>query len=174
VIELSKEKVSPFDTEASNAVEQLPIVEPPPSHSAGGSKIVRRSGKYWFELKGQRCECGTLKELLSKGLPMLEQHQPGTLDRLHHIKPKTKRIVARDPRQLFDREHLAQKHAEKLNDEWWFGTNNSAPETEAWLERACECAGIGWGKEFKTSLNMDPSDVFALLEGVKPGPEQHH
>jgi len=38
-------------------------------------------------------------------------------------------------------------------DGWWYGTNNSAGETNAWLERACSCSGLAWREDFKTSLD---------------------
>src|SRR5438876_11413595 len=95
---------------------------------AGDSKTSRRSGDCWFEIKGRRIDCRSLKELLSGGLRALEEARPDTLEKLSHIKPRTRRIVARDPKQLFDREHLAELHSEPLIDGWSYGTNNSAAE----------------------------------------------
>lgn len=115
--------------------------------------MTRRSGNYWLELNGHRVEHSSLKDLLSEGLRALEQTRPGTLEKLTRIKPRSKRIVARDPKHLFDRSHLAKGCSEKLIDGWWFGTNNSADETNAWLERACSCSGFIWGEDFKTSLS---------------------
>jgi hypothetical protein len=48
-------------------------------------------------------------------------------------------------------EAMAAEFAEQLGSGWWYGTNNSAQETRAWLERACSCAGLTWGVEFKTN-----------------------
>jgi len=116
------------------------------------AKVARSSGTYWFEFKGQRTEFGSLKDLLSGGLRALEEARPGTLEKLSQIKPRSKRVVARDSKQLFDKEHLAEQFSERLADGWWYGTNNSKFETEAWLARACACSGLTWGMDFKTNL----------------------
>jgi hypothetical protein len=75
------------------------------------------------------------------------------------VKPRSRRIVARDPKLLFDRDDLAKNYAEKLNEGWFFGINNSANETNSWLERACSCAGMTWGQQFKTSLTPSIDDL---------------
>lgn len=155
LIDLSKEMTGPYrPTEPETDFEQVgAAVMQSTTPGQAAPKLTRRSGDYWFELNGHRFEQNSLKELLSEGLRALEQKRQGTLEKLSHIKPRSRRIVARDPKQLFEREHLTKEYSEKLIDGWWFGTNNSANETEAWLVRACQCAGLTWGEDFKTSLN---------------------
>lgn len=154
IIDLSNERVGPYDSSDSAGIPEVPFspftVEP--QQKSDNVKIMRRSGDYWFEINGSREECMSLKELLSGGLRALEQARPGTLEKLSNIKLRTRRIVARDRNELFDRAHLTKEYSEKLTDGWWFGTNNSANETNAWLRRACSCAGLKWGEKFKTSL----------------------
>jgi hypothetical protein len=72
--------------------------------------------------------------------------------------------VARDPKLLFDKEHLARDYSEKLRNGWFFGTNNSAHETNTWLQRACEIAGLAWDKDFKTSMTITLDDIIADLQ----------
>lgn len=150
VIDFSTEGVAPYEAIGPSTISDLPIngVDPPNS-----SKMARRSGNYWFEFKGRRTNCRSLKELLAEGLQVIEKTRPGTLEKLSHIKPRSKRIVAHDPKELFESERL-RKNSEKLRlfDDWWYGTNNSAQETSAWLERACSCAALKWRADFKTSL----------------------
>lgn len=154
LINLSKEMTGPYhSSEPEIAFEHVDATRVPPS-SSFAPKMTRRSGDYWFELNGHRSEHTSLKDLLGEGLRALEQIRPGTLEKLSHIKPRSRRIVARDPKQLFERSHLAKDYAEKLTDDWWFGTNNSANETATWLVRACQCAGLTWGKDFTTSLKV--------------------
>jgi hypothetical protein len=156
VIDFSKEKVLPYGQDESSRAAAQPATAP-------GANVIevpawrpsRRGGEYWFEMDGRRVECRSLKELLSAGLLALESAQPGTIEKLSHIKPRSRRIVARDPKQLFDKDHLAKDYAEKLTEGWFFGTNNSANETNAWLQRACECAGVTCGEQFKTSISED-------------------
>jgi len=165
LINLSKEMAGPYDPaqpETTFEHDSAPKVKASSSHQMA-PKMTRRSGDYWFELNGQRSEHNSLKDLLGEGLRTLEQTRPGTLEKLSHIKPRSRRIVARDPKQLFERSHLAKDYAEKLIDGWWYGTNNSATETNSWLERACSCSGLQWGLDFKTSQNdateISPDDL---------------
>ena len=115
-------------------------------------KASRQTGKYLAEVRGQTIECTSLKHLLGEGLRALENEQPGTLDKLSRVKKRTKRIVARNPGELFDQPELSAKYAERLSDAWWYGTNNSAAETKTWLERGCEIAGLRWGTDFRMTL----------------------
>jgi hypothetical protein len=165
-IDLVKEKIVPFAEEALKDLAPGPQSEgkglPNPDETQAW-RTSRRSGEYWFELNGKRQEFHSLRDLLAGGLNALEKERPGTLEILSHIKPRSRRIVARDPKELFDKDHLAKDYAEKLMDGWYYGTNNSAAETDNWLERATTCAGLKWGEEFKTSINS----VDKLLELVK-------
>lgn len=135
IIDLADEKVIP----ASGSVEIAPVPK----------KASRRRGEYCLSVFGETTTLYSLKDLLAAGLIALEKHRPGTLDKLSKIKTTTKRIVAHDAAHLYDAKGLSEKYAVSLGSGWWYGTNNSAQETEAWLKRACECAGVQWGgKDF--------------------------
>lgn len=135
IIDLADEKV----VLASGSAEIAPVPE----------RASRRRGEYCLSAFGETTTLYSLKDLLAAGLKALEKHRPGTLDKLSKIKTTTKRIVAHDAAHLFDSEGLSEKYAVFLGSGWWYGTNNSAQETEAWLKRACKCAGVQWGgKDF--------------------------
>jgi hypothetical protein len=162
VIDLAKEKIAPFAEE--------PLKAPEPALAANGGSTAkpddvagwrssRRGGEYWFELNGKRSEFHALRDLLAGGLRALEEARPGTLEKLSHIKPRSRHIVARDAKDLFDKDHLAKHYAAKLCDGWYYGTNNSANETNTWLERASSCAGLKWCAEFKTSITPTIDDL---------------
>jgi hypothetical protein len=150
VIDLSTETIDPYRSSDLDGV----FATTQATASAAAPKIGRRTGEYWVEIHGKRTECNSLKELLSAGLQSLEELKPGTLERLLHIKLRSRRIVARDPNQLFDKTHLSKKYAEQLMPGWWYGTNNSATETNAWLERAASCAELVIGESFKTNMTI--------------------
>jgi hypothetical protein len=125
---------------------------PPATDEKSGEEktpVSRRSGSYAVELRGRKISSTSLKLLLRDALVAIESTSPGTLEKLSHIKPYSKRIVARDPSLLFESSHLSDEFSEKLVHEWWFGTNNSAQEVRAWLERAATCAGLTWGRDLK-------------------------
>jgi hypothetical protein len=146
-IDLSKEAIGPYNEAKPNGVEsEVTATKTPPT------KMPRRSGEYWLEVNGKRSEAVSLRDLLGQGLREIEAVRPGTLEKLSTIKPKSKRIVARDKGLLFEAELLCREYGERLIDGWWYGTNNSTQETAAWLERACNCAGLVWGKDVRTSL----------------------
>jgi hypothetical protein len=75
-------------------------------------------------------------ELLAESLKAIELSRPGTLEKLSHIKPKSKRIVSHVKKALFDSKHLSEGYGAKLLNGWWYGTNNSAQETK-YADRAC-------------------------------------
>jgi hypothetical protein len=162
VIDFSKEQIGPWAPGELNAVSQQYNVSSPasaPVDNIEGPRITRRTGAYWFEIAGRRVECSSLKDLLAEGLRALEGACPGTFEKLSLMKPRSRRIVARDPKDLFDKGHLTQRYAERLVDGWWYGTNNSNPETNTWLQRACSCSGLKWDEDFKTSLTITVDDI---------------
>jgi hypothetical protein len=116
------------------------------------SRLKAPAGKYLLQVGDEVSEHSSLKELLAAGLSVLEMLSPGTLEKLSAIKPRSKRIVARNRNDLFESNALAAQYGERLNTVWWFGTNNSSQETNSWLRRGCEMASLKWGSEFNTSL----------------------
>lgn len=155
MIDFSNEKVLPYVQQEDSMPIQAGGSGSKVSVETGIYKTTRRSGQYWFELKEKRVETHSLRDLLAEALRALEAKYPGTLEKLSQFKGRSRRIVARDPKLLFDKAHLTANHAEKLIDGWYFGTNNSADSTNSWLRRACAFAGVEWGKEFRS--NLDPT-----------------
>lgn len=149
---LNPTHVIDFSEEATRSISSEDTAQEPRRPPERRKRVSRRTGKYLLEIKGDEKECGSLKELLSEGLKALERHQPGTLAKLTTIRPRSKRIVARDPALLFKQPKLADKYAEKLINGWWFGTNNSADETVTWLRRGCDLAGLEWDREVVVAL----------------------
>jgi hypothetical protein len=153
MIDFSNERVVPY---AASVVQASSSGE---ASRTNGTKFPRRSGDYWFEIKGKRTECRSLKELLAEALKGLERTKPGTLDQLSRIRGRSRRIVARDVNQLFDKPHLVKEYGEKLSNGWYYGTNNSARETCVWIQRAAECAGLASGSDFLISLEPGVSGL---------------
>lgn len=148
-VDLATEKVLPgLATESNHAPSsRVNLTDVPPTQ-----KPTRKTGKYLFDILGKTIECTSLKHMLGEGLREIERERPGMLSKLSNVKLRTKRIVAHKASELFDQPELSKKYAERLTESWWFGTNNSAVETNAWLERACGIAELRWGKEFTTTL----------------------
>jgi hypothetical protein len=153
MIDFSNERVVPY------AASVVQASSPGEGSRINGTKFPRRSGDYWFEIKGKRTECGSLKELLAEALKGFERTKPGTLDQLSRIRGRSRRIVARDANQLFDKPHLVKEYGEKLTNGWFYGTNNSARETSVWIQRAAECAGLASNSDFLISLEPGVSGL---------------
>lgn len=145
IIDLSNEAIRAATSSLTNDSGPAPKIATKP-------RLSRKSGRYLLDIKGKIVECKSLKEMLGEGLCAFERHQSGTLAQLAQIKGRTKRIVSRDPNDLFEDDELVQNFAEKLGEGWWFGTNNSSQETLKWLRQGAEYAGLEWGKDVSTSL----------------------
>jgi hypothetical protein len=145
VIDLSREVIRPI-----SAPDDSEFKAP---HLENNQRSSRRTGSYSIEIKGNKIECASLKELLSEGLKAFESFRRGTLSELSKVMPRSKRIVAREPTQLFSNPELVQKYSEKLIDGWWFGTNNSKDETVTWLRRGAEKARLAWGKDVRINIH---------------------
>lgn len=155
VIDFSKETVGSLlqDSSAKLADPLAQLRETPSlTRHPRKPKGSRSSGKYFVEILDARIECSSLKELLSVGLKNIEKNRPGTLLKLSQISPRSKYIVAKDKYRLFANSEAAEKYAEHLIAEWWYGTNNSAAETKSWLMRCAQISGLKWGEDVKTSL----------------------
>jgi hypothetical protein len=153
LVDFSDEAIRPFNGPGLEHPGASPPQGPQsPLNSGAGSKSPRRSGDYWLEIKGYRLNCGSLKQLLAAALTALEEAVPGTLDKLSRVKGRSRHIVAREPGLLFNKRHLSEKYAEQLMPGWWFGTNNSAEQTQVWLKRACKLSSLTWGEDFRISL----------------------
>lgn len=135
-----------IDFSAEKVIALGAAVTNPTNESDFGSTL---NAKYQITIKGKSAGLKSLKDVLKTGLVLLEKASPGTLEKLSNIKPYSKRIVAKDRNQLFESKHLVDAFSEKLQGEWWVGTNNSTQEVRAWLERATQCAGLTWNKDFK-------------------------
>ena len=79
----------------------------------------------------------------------LERRQPGFCQRFHNDPRnhgRTRRIIAQNPRDLYDLEHLAKNH-ERIDDNWVIGTNNSNLQKEKIITIAAEVAGLKFGSD---------------------------
>ena len=144
------EKIGSFDLTTERFSRSRSIQDFKREHSSQPSS-TRTTGKRFFEHDGEKVFCKSNKQLLKMGLIYLEEKFPGTLKELHKIRPRSKRIVSKNRYELFrkGRDDLAENNSEILIDDWWVGTNNSSQEVAAWLQRACDVAGVKFDSEFK-------------------------
>lgn len=109
---------------------------------------VRRTGKFRIQLLGDAFEAASLKDAYLDCLRALSKSDPQFLDRLATKATRSRRIVARQKRDLYIRSpELARDFAEQLCRGWWVDTNLSRLQCKKRLEVACEVAGITYGDD---------------------------
>ncbi|UWR29761.1 hypothetical protein K3758_15680 [Sulfitobacter sp. W002] len=113
-------------------------------------KASRVTGRYPFLFNGIIFGEDSLKSAYKKILLLLDAENPKFLDELSKRETRGRRIVSQDPKRLFIRSpHLTPQHGEKLNDEYWYDTNLSKPQTISRIKIACTCAGVDFGTQLK-------------------------
>lgn len=123
--------------------EGVDLPDPPPSIPR-----TRRTGKFAFRLHGKRIEARSLKDAYLGCLRALAESEPRFLDKLGALSTRARRIVAREPEDLFLRKpELARKFAVPLCRGWWADTNLSRQQCENRLKLACDVAEITFGRD---------------------------
>lgn len=90
---------------------------------------------------------GSVTQALIHGLNLIEAARPGTIERLGHLKKRSKRPVARTRAELYDVNH-PDAHSERLENGWFVATNNKSAEAVGVMRQAAELAGLVWGVDF--------------------------
>lgn len=110
----------------------------------------RRTGSYEFVLQGIRHKENSLRDAYKACLLELASLDSNFLDRLSLVETRSRRIVARDPKDLFKNSpELASKFSAPLKGEWWFDINLSQLQVEQRLKLACKEANISYGIDLK-------------------------
>lgn len=107
----------------------------------------RTSGPCHAEFDSVRIPARSQKELLIRSFMYLEDAFPGTLERLSHVKRRTKRIVSETVGELYERPHLS-RYATRILDRWWVATNNKSDEVRDWIRIAARLAGVDQPVQF--------------------------
>ena len=110
----------------------------------------RRTGTYVFTIRDERVEQNSLKAAYVSCILKLTELDSGFLEKLSAKTTKSRRIVAKDPRNLYlNNPSLHKKYALRLIDQWWIDTNLSRPQCEQRLEVACGIVGLQFGVDLK-------------------------
>ena len=122
--------------------------QPEPAGSPAPIPRTRRTGEYAFSLHGKRVEARSLKDAYLGCLRALAELKPGFLEKLGTRSTRARRIVAREPKDLFlKKPELAAKFATQLCGDWWADTNLSRQQCEHRLRLACDVAQITFGQD---------------------------
>ena len=146
-IEARRTAFTQTENDILREVFNIPEFSPSPLPS-NPAESPRRTGRYAFELLGERVEERSLKAAYMNCLRRLANLEPQILERLAGKPTRARRIVARKATDLYLRKpELAEKFAARLTDQWWVDTNLSRQQCENRLRTACEVAGLKFGSD---------------------------
>ena len=122
----------------------------------------RGRSRYQMTIFGAEYNEPNIRETLKRALLVLSEKDSSVLERLSQHVVKNRRVVARNPQDLYlNSPHLANKFAFELTDEWCFDGNLSLSQLQLRLELACEVAGIRYGHDL-----IPPKEQVSGLEGL--------
>ena len=116
-----------------------------------GRQVRKRvTGNYSFVLLGRGYHSSNLKEAYLECLNQLSKKDSKFFLALSKVETHARRVISKEPSKLYiNSPHLAEKYAERLNDEWWIDVNLSQLQVESRLEDACKIAGLKFGSDLK-------------------------
>ncbi len=114
-----------------------------------GSDTQSSSNIVGFELDGKQQECGYLTRTLAEILKEFQRRNSGFMERYSaRTVGRTRRLVAENRDDLYDRPHL-RGYSIDLENGWWVGTNLSRASIRSNIQIACEVADVGFGTQLK-------------------------
>lgn len=151
--------------ESTNEILQriLPLVAPPaPSadssaarHATPPTAGTRARGQWTVEIQGERIPAANLKSAYRSLLEALSAGHAGFLAQFSEEKGRSRRFVARAPGQLYAASpHLAERHAERLPNGWYFDSNLSTAQVAKRARVAARICGLRYGADVRILENL--------------------
>lgn len=114
------------------------------------SRTTRSTGSYDFELLGKEYSKESLKSAYVTCLRAMKTRDAQFYVRLSEETTNARRLIARDPTALYIKTpSLAERHAEKLDGEWYVDLNLSEQQVIQRLKTACRVAGLNFERDLK-------------------------
>lgn len=142
---------APASTPSAGKAEKSPPSAPTP-------KAGRESQLVGFFLDGERFDTRKSIETLAGILKAFADRDPEFMARFApqvEGKQKTadgtpkRRLVARNPDDLYTNPKLVQNASRNLGNGWWLATNNSTALKRKYIQTACEVAGVKFGSQLR-------------------------
>jgi hypothetical protein len=141
----------------------------------------RKSGVLNYRLFGQTVEGASYRAMLTDVLKQLAKTDREFLQRFSDEGGRTRKFVSKNAADLYrGRPDLAEEFKESIGDGWWVGTNYSAREIVAIVQRACQVAGIAWGIDLLVSEPEDEEriaralSIVGMARGLDPSASLRH
>ena len=121
-----------------------PEPQPQPKPQPATTRIVG------FIFGEERVETGTAIGALVEIVTRFGRQYPGFMeDFSRNTAGRTRRLVAKDRADLYDKPHLTERHATQLENGWWLGINLSKERVRGHIKTACTVAGVDFNTQLK-------------------------
>ena len=126
------------------------LPSPDPDIPSSGPPQLVRARIVGFVLGEEHVESGTAIGTLAELLTRFERDVPEFMERFA-VKTisRNRKLVARNPTDLYQKSHLVGKHSKDLRNGWWLGTNLSKAQVRGHIETACGVAEVSFGSQLK-------------------------
>jgi negative regulator of replication initiation len=116
----------------------------------------RSTGRWTVEVQGERVAAANLKGAYRTLLLILAQREPDFLQRYAEESSRSRRFVARVPKDLYlATPELAKDHAKPLTDGWYFDTNLSTDQVARRIRIAARVCGLRYGSDVRLLNNLE-------------------
>jgi hypothetical protein len=116
----------------------------------------RSTGRWTVEVQGERVAAANLKGAYRTLLLILAQREPDFLQRYAEESSRSRRFIARAPRDLYlATPELAKDHAKPLTDGWYFDTNLSTDQVARRIRIAARVCGLRYGSDVRLLNNLE-------------------
>lgn len=129
----------------TNSAPQTAAEAEPAASFGKGTRAVRYLVRVF---DAENC-VGTLTEVLAFALNTLEFVDPGILARLEQVRPRKRRLVARRPEYIHERDDLNRECTLEFRPGWFVGTNYSYDNTHGLLAAICRETGLALGSDIE-------------------------
>ena len=126
---------------------------PPPSDLTQDSATQPAGGRYSFTLFGAKRECRRAKDVLVAVFTELARRDATFCERFAaKVRGRTRVYLATDRSQLYSTDPATMAETAELPGGWWISTHSSSAEKERRIRRACEIAGLKYGRDLVVHL----------------------
>lgn len=113
----------------------------------GGPSAMTNAAAQSVTLFGRTTSLRTKQDVLAAVLSELSQRDPNFLERFAAERGRTRRFVSRSREALYPGSPHLATYARQLAGGWWMATNFSARDIERVVTRACDAAGVEYGRD---------------------------
>jgi hypothetical protein len=127
---------------------------------------ITNSAMHSVTLFGNTTSLSTKQDVLTAVLCALSQRDQKFLERFAGERGRTRRFVSRSREALYPGSPHLASYARQLAGGWWMATNFSERDIERAVTRACEVAGVSYGRDVSIVFrrrNIQPPHQYSSI-----------